>query len=157
MSSEAAGPGPALAVDTSVAVPLLVGSHEAHVAVAAWAAGRRLRLSGHALHETYAVLTRLPGSARVRGEDAVQLLHANFAEPLVLSPDAARDAPRVLAALGVAGGATYDGLVALAARVHEAVLATRDARARATYEATGVRVEVVPTPPRESGRPGVHA
>ena len=40
-------------------------------------------------------------------------------------------------------GATYDGLVALAARKHGAVLATRDARARSTYEAIGVQVELL--------------
>lgn len=45
-------------LDTSVAVPLLVTSHVAHRAVSG-------ALAGHALHETYAVLTRLPGDARV--------------------------------------------------------------------------------------------
>lgn len=136
-----------VAVDTSVAVPLLVASHRAHAAVVSWAAGRTLRLSGHALHETYAVLTRLPGDARVCAADAVAVIVDNFGDPLVLSSSAVRGAPQELAKLGVAGGATYDGLVALAARERDAVLATRDARARPTYEAVGVRVEVLPTSP----------
>lgn len=130
-------------VDTSVAVPLLVASHEAHDTVSAWAAQRALGLSGHASAETYAVLTRLPGDARVRPGDAVLLIDDGFDEPLTLSRAAAVDAHRELARLGISGGATYDGLVALAAREHDAVLATRDARARPTYDAVGVRVEVI--------------
>lgn len=132
-------------MDTSVAVPLLVASHQDHPRVAEWAAGRTLSLSGHALVETYAVVTRLPGDARVATADAVVLIDENFAEPLVLSPRGVRNALDELAGKGVAGGATYDGLVGLAAREHGAVLVTRDARARSTYEALGVTVEVLPT------------
>lgn len=54
-------------------------------------------------------------------------------------PGPARDAQP----LGIAGGAVYDTLVALAAREHGTVLATRDARARGTYDAIGVKVIVV--------------
>lgn len=49
-----------LLLDTSVAVPLLLTSHSAHDAVDAALDGRSVALSGHALQETYAVLTRLP-------------------------------------------------------------------------------------------------
>lgn len=137
-----------LALDTSVAVPLLVASHEAHARVRewvvhAWAGGHTLALSGPALAETFAVLTRLPGDARVGPADAVMLIDDNFPEPLQLSAAATGEAHRELARLGVAGGATYDGLVALAAREHGAVLVTRDARARATYEAVGTQVELL--------------
>ncbi|OIN81656.1 type II toxin-antitoxin system VapC family toxin [Mycobacterium malmoense] len=135
--------GRRLSVDTSVAVPLLVASHERHQAVAEWARGRSLSLSSHALAETYSVLTRLPGDARVAPADAVTLIDENFDEVLVLSAIAARGAHRELAANGVAGGATYDGLVALAGREHGAVLVSRDARARSTYETLGVAVEVL--------------
>lgn len=131
------------AVDTSVAVPLLVASHEAHATVRFWAAQRSLVLCGHALAETYSVLTRLPGDARVSPADAVVLIDENFTESTPLPLDAASAAHRDLARLGVSGGATYDGLVALAARQHGLVLATRDARARSTYEAVGVRVELI--------------
>ncbi|WP_128773101.1 type II toxin-antitoxin system VapC family toxin [Actinomyces oricola] len=134
------------AVDTSVAVPLLVASHEAHQAVRLWARGRSLALSGHALAETYAVLTRLPGDARVSPSDAVMLIDENFSGDVLLPPGAASGAHRDLARLGISGGATYDGLVALAAHQHNLVLATRDARARPTYEAVGVRVEVIADP-----------
>jgi hypothetical protein len=37
----------------------------------------------------------------------------------------------------------YHGLVALAAKEHGVALATRDARARGTYDAVGVKVIVV--------------
>lgn len=134
---------PRLFVDTSVAIPLIVASHEAHHAVASWARGRALGLGGHALVETYSVLTRLPGDARVAPEDAVLLIDDNFPEHPGLPADTSADVHRELARHRISGGATYDGLVALAAREHGAVLATRDARARSTYEAFGVRVEIV--------------
>lgn len=134
-----------VAVDTSVAVPLLVANHQHHAQVAAWAQGRTLSLGGHALAETYAVLTRLPGDARVSALDAVRLIDENFAQPLTLSPSVARRSHRQCAAVGVTGGATYDALVALAARERDVSLATRDARARSTYEAIGVVVEQLPT------------
>ena len=51
--------------------------------------------------------------------------------------------PDTLSHLGIAGGAVYDALVALAAKEHGAALATRDARARGTYDAVGVAVIVV--------------
>lgn len=134
---------PVTAVDTSVAVPLLVSSHRQHTVVANWARGRTLGLSGHALAETYSVLTRLPGDARVDPADAVELIDENFPESLQLGVRAARAAHRELARRGIRGGATYDGLVALAARERGAVLVTRDARARSTYDALGVDTEVL--------------
>ncbi|WP_150460247.1 PIN domain-containing protein [Nesterenkonia ebinurensis] len=136
-------PSPLLAVDTSVAVPLLVASHEAHRAVRSWAQDKVLHLGGHALAETYAVLTRLPGDARVAAKDAQALLDDNFAGMLTLSPELAVSVHRKFADTGVLGGAVYDGLVALAAQENNAVLATRDARAKATYDVLGVRTELV--------------
>lgn len=131
------------AVDTSVAVPLLVSSHTAHLTVSAWARDRSLVLSGHALVETYSVLTRLPGDAKVAPGDAVTLIDETFGDAVVLSESSSRDIHRELASRGIAGGAVYDGLVGAAARGHDLTLATRDARARGTYEAVGARVELV--------------
>jgi predicted nucleic acid-binding protein len=132
-----------VAVDTSVAVPLLVRSHHDHTTVVRWWNGQEVTLSGHALAETYSVLTRLPGDARLAPADAARLLEARFSSPLVLSSSQARKLPDTLSRLGIAGGAVYDALVALAAKEHGAVLATRDARARGTYDAVGVMVIVV--------------
>ena len=130
----------ALAVDTSVAVPLLVQTHSAHASVVRWWNRREIALSGHALAETYSVLTRLPGDLRLTPADAARLLRARFAAPLHLKPKTAARLPEILGELGIAGGAVYDALVALAAAEHDAELATRDARATATYEAIGARV-----------------
>lgn len=119
--------------------------------VSRWAAGRRLGLSGHALTETFSVLTRLPADARVSPADAVQLIDDTFPNSVALSVETAAVVHHELARFGVAGGAAYDGVVALAACEHEAVLATRDARARPTYESIGVAVEAVVGP---EGGPG---
>jgi predicted nucleic acid-binding protein len=132
----------ALALDTSVAVPLLVQTHQAHDSVVHWWGGRDVALSGHAIAETYSVLTRLPGDLRVTPADAARLLRARFVAHLRLKPRTAVRLPEVLAELGIAGGAAYDALVALAAVENDAVLATRDARATATYQAIGARVVV---------------
>ena len=131
------------ALDTSVAVPLLVQTHSAHRSVVNWWQGRPIALSGHALVETYSVLTRLPGDIRVDTVDAAHLLAERFEDPLVLEPSDSRRIPNFLAGLGIAGGASYDAIVALAAVHNRCVLATRDARARATYDAVGATVEVV--------------
>jgi predicted nucleic acid-binding protein len=48
----------------------------------------------------------------------------------------------VLSERHIAGGAVYDALVGLAAADHGLTLATRDARAKPTYEAVGARVVV---------------
>jgi predicted nucleic acid-binding protein len=70
------------------------------------------------------------------------VLNARFPSPLVLSSSRTRRLPDTLSRLGIAG-AVYDALVALAAKEHRAALATRDVRARGTYDAVGVEVIVV--------------
>lgn len=132
-----------LVLDASVAVPLLVTSHVAHRSVSAALGDRAAALAGHALHETYAVLTRLPGDARVAPADAVRLLRERFESAALLDSRSVRSAPAVLAAAGVVGGATYDGLVALAARSAGLPLATRDRRAQSTYRLLDVAVELL--------------
>ncbi|MGI5129015.1 PIN domain-containing protein [Pseudonocardia sp. CA-107938] len=134
--------GTEIGLDTSVAVPLLLKSHPDHAGVVSWLDGRRPPLCGHALAETYSVLTRLPGDARLSATDAVRLM-AQLDDPLLLGPGRGGHIPAMLAEAGVSGGAVYDGLVALAAAQHRVTLATRDARARRTYEAVGADVVVV--------------
>lgn len=131
------------ALDTSVAIPLLVRTHGAHAAVVRWWRHRPVVLAGHALAETYSVLTRLPGDLRLAPADAARLLDERFGPPLLLPDDVAAELPAVLARSGIAGGAVYDALVGLCAAAHDAVLATRDARARGTYDAVGARSVVV--------------
>lgn len=132
-----------IAVDTSVAIPLVVSTHCAHNAVVKWWNGQPLALSGYALIETYSVLTRLPGDVRLTAADAATLLAERFADPLMLpTADAAR-LPELLADHGIAGGAAYDAIVGMAALQNGCVLATRDARATGTYQAIGARIEIV--------------
>ena len=125
-----------------MAVPLLVNTHREHDRVVAWWAGREVALSGHAAVETYSVLTRLPGDLRLAPADAARLLSERFAPPLLVAQKTTRRLADTLARLDISGGAVYDALVALAAVEHDAELATRDGRARATYEAVGARVVV---------------
>ena len=132
-----------LAFDTSAAVPLLMRSHSAHASVRRHAAGRAAVLTTHSLAETYSVLTRLPGDARVTASDAVRLLDANFGGALPVPGGELARLPAALAPLGIAGGAVYDALVGLAARAAGVPLATRDARALGTYTALGVAVEII--------------
>lgn len=129
-----------LAVDTSVAIPRLMSGHVAHQPVLERLKGHELVLTQHSLAETYSVLTRLPGDARVHPDDAVQLIESGFGHPALLPAEIARTLPVRLAAAGIAGGAVYDGLVALAAGATSLPLATRDQRAAATYRALGVEV-----------------
>jgi hypothetical protein len=107
---------PALVLDTSVAVPLLVRTH--------------------------VVLTRLPGDLRVAPADAARLLEQRFSPPLLLGWETAGRLPEVLSRMEIAGGAVYDALVALAAVEQSVPLATRDARARNTYERVGAVVVI---------------
>lgn len=132
-----------IAVDTSVAVPLVVSTHGAHHAVVEWWNGRSVALSGHALIETYSVLTRLPGDVRLTAADAATLLTERFATPLLLAAADAARIPALLAAQGIAGGAAYDAIVGMAAARNDCVLATRDGRATGTYRAVGATIEVV--------------
>ena len=132
----------ALAFDTSAAIPFVMRSHSAHLPLRRQCAGRDVALTTHSLAEAYSVLTRLPGDARVTPIDAASLLAANFPCIIAVDPAVSSKLPGVLAPLGIAGGAVYDALVALAAAANQMVLLTRDARALATYAAIGVRIEM---------------
>lgn len=132
-----------IALDTSVAVPLLVQTHGAHRRVVEWWRRRPVALSGHALAETYAVLTRLPGDIKLGPVDAARLISERFETPLLLAAADARRIPALLAELDVMGGAVYDALVAFAAATNGCVLATRDSRALGTYQAVGVEIDIV--------------
>lgn len=127
-----------IAVDTSAAVPYLMRSHESHDAVRRVLSRHQLVLTGHSLAETYSVLTRLPGDARLAPLDAVKLLDVNFGKPVVPTQKTTESLPAELASRGIAGGAVYDALVGLAARDSRLGLATRDRRAATTYSALGL-------------------
>lgn len=129
-------------LDTSTAIALIVEDHDAHNATLAAVHGRRLGLAGHAWFETYSVLTRLPAGLRRSPADALRLLAHNFPATLHLSEAQAAGLGAEVARLGISGGAVYDALVAAAARQHGRRLLSGDGRARQTYEALGVEVEL---------------
>ncbi|MGH9056287.1 MAG: PIN domain-containing protein [Acidimicrobiales bacterium] len=128
-----------LAVDTSVVIPSLVTTHEAHQAA------RRVldddpAIPAHVAVEAYSVLTRLPLPLRVRGPVAVDLLARTFPVVLTMREETQSRLVATLAAAGVRAGAVYDGVVGLTALEAGTLLCTRDRRARPTYEALGVNL-----------------
>ena len=80
-------------------------------------AGEQLVLAAHSLVETYAVLTRLPGQGRLRVDDAMALIEANWRDtPVVhLTPAETWGALHQARRRSLAGGQMYDVLVAVAA------------------------------------------
>ncbi|MGH8228511.1 MAG: type II toxin-antitoxin system VapC family toxin [Steroidobacteraceae bacterium] len=99
------------------------------------------RLIEHCALETYSVLTRLPPPHRSSGEIVRDFLRSRFAEPyLRLDTGAHKEFVLELPERGIAGGASYDALVAATAVAHSADLITCDRKAAPTYESFGVRV-----------------
>ena len=101
-------------------------------------------LPAHVLLEAYSVLTRLPSGLAVPAAAAASVLTGRFSQlPLRLS-DAERGALlQRLSAAGVAGGASYDAVVALEADAHARTLLTLDTRAQATYQRLGIAFESI--------------
>ena len=96
------------------------------------------------LLEAYSVLTRLPGGLAVHATVAAEVLMQRFAaEPLQLADIERAALPATLARAGVAGGASYDGLVALEAAAHRQALFTLDRRAQDAYRRLGAAFEVL--------------
>ena len=79
--------------------------------------GEELVLAAHSLVETYAVLTRLPGQGRLRVDDAIALIEANWADTPVahLTPKETWGALHQARRRSLAGGQMYDVLVAVSA------------------------------------------
>ena len=131
------------AVDTSVAVAALDGSHAAHVICRDAVRKHRPALAGHAAFETFSVLTRLPGELSIDAPTAQSIIAAVFPSICWLEHDAATRLLQRLGVIGVSGGAVYDALVGEAAWVSERRLLTRDLRARRTYDLIGVEYELI--------------
>ena len=127
-------------MDTSVAVPLLLANHPDHARVVAWARGKSLAFAGHAIFETYAVLTRLPADSRLTPDQACRLID-QYSQTEHRLDMPSRDVIHLMAEQDVTGGQVYDALVALAATGGR--LATRDRRALGLYNRLGVGVEAV--------------
>jgi hypothetical protein len=94
--------------------------------------------------EAYSVLTRLPGGLAVPAAAAADALTRRFSYAPLRLPDAERAVLlTTLAAAGVLGGASYDGLVALEARAHGLALRSMDRRAQETYRRLAVPFETI--------------
>ena len=137
-------PGDILLLDTSSAIALIIDVHEGHEATFQAVRGHILGLAGHAWFETYSVLTRLSIGLRLSPAAAHRLLAQDFPATVFLSGAAMVDLIEEIAQQGIAGGAVYDALVAIAAREHRLPLVSRDRRARPVYEALGVDVRFLP-------------
>lgn len=137
------GDRPQVLIDTSVAVALAVAGHEHHQATRKAIGGRSCGLAGHAAFETFSVLTRLPPPLRRTPAAVARLLANNFPGSRFLSAQGAQRLYAGLAGLGIAGGATYDALVAAAAAEHGLLLVTRDRRAAETFRALGADFELI--------------
>lgn len=132
-----------LMLDTSAAVPLVMRNHDAHLVVDAAVGSDEPRLGSHAALETYSVLTRLPGDARLAPADASTLIASRFGDPIVPSISLSTRLVERLGQLRVAGGAVYDALIALTAEEAHLELLTRDRRASATYRKLHVQHRVI--------------
>lgn len=130
-------------LDTSAAIALLHDTNPAHEAVLSATHGLARGLAGHALFETYSVMTRMPGQARVERRLARRMIERAFPASVALPPDASLHAVATLSEAGIAGGAVYDGLVGLAAKAAGITLLSCDRRAASTYAALGVAVRLI--------------
>ena len=128
-------------LDSSCAIALCLADHVNHEAAIAAVGTRRVGLAGHAWFETFSVLTRLPVPQRRSVQEVTVLLERNFPASVFADEQAQRAFSRELLHLQVAGGAIYDGLVAMTARAAKLPLLTNDRRAIATYAQLGVQLE----------------
>jgi len=109
--------------DTSCLVAAVCSWHEHHSPTVGELARRTRRreeivVAAPALVETYAVLTRLPPPYRLRAADALALIEGSWSHAEVAALDGTEAWPllRELPGAGIAGGSTYDAVVAACAR-----------------------------------------
>jgi len=130
------------AVDSSVVVAAFSTWHADHERARA-ALGGQPHLPAHAAAEAYSVLTRLPNPFRAEPSLVHRYLVRAFADRTLRVEGSMIELIGELAGLGISGGAAYDGLIGLTARLHDATLLTLDRRARETYDRLGVRTNLI--------------
>lgn len=129
-------------VDSSVLVAGFAAWHERHEQARRALVGAQP--VGQALVEAYSVLTRLPPPHRASPDIAAAFLsEVSTTPPLVLPARAWNQLSARLASVGLAGGATYDALIAATAQQFEAELLSLDVRAVATYRALGTHYRLL--------------
>ena len=112
----------AFLLDTSCLVAAVCGWHRHHDATRRDierrnAAGEDLVLAAHSLAEAFSVMTRLPEPHRLRPEDALELIEANWGETrlVALTGSDYRSTLRRCRDAGIGGGAVSDALTAACA------------------------------------------
>lgn len=131
------------AADTSITIAALLNDHPAHEAATDALAACKTTIA-HVAIETYSVLTRLPAPRRADATTVVTALDERLPSTYAtLDASNYASAPGRLAAAGISGGATYDGLIALTALEHDLELLSRDRRAARTYRALGARFQLL--------------
>lgn len=129
-----------IAVDSSVAVAGFGEWHALNEAARS-VLDEGAALPAHAMLETYSVLTGFPPPHRAPASLVDEWLDGRFSTILTSpSPEEQREVVRKMAAAGRTGGAIYDALVALTAKMAGAVLVTADGRAAPVYEMIGVEM-----------------
>jgi predicted nucleic acid-binding protein len=110
-------------LDTSCLVAAVCTWHEHHATTRKelerrHAAGETPVLAAHTLAEAYSVLTRMPEPHRLRPEDALGLIEANWSKARLVALAAAEywQVLRRCREAAIAGGAVYDALIAACAR-----------------------------------------
>ncbi len=129
--------------DTSVLVAAMSSWHPRHeVALRAVEESVHV-IPAHVLLECYSVLTRLPPPHRRPVALVAEALAGLDLRPVGFPGEECQRLVAALARANLAGGAVYDALVAATARHNRLTLVTTDVRAAATYEAVGVRYELL--------------
>ena len=132
-----------IAVDSSVVIAAFATWHFAHDEAAEIIRGGPV-LPANAGLESYSVLTRLPNATRASPDVVRAFLERAFPNDWLVLPGALM--PGIVAEfaeVGIAGGATWDGLIAATARAAGATLVTCDRRARSVYDRLGLPVRFV--------------
>jgi predicted nucleic acid-binding protein len=137
--------------DTSCIVAAVCAWHEHHDPAAREISNRLERaepfvVAAPALIEAYAVLTRLPPPHRLSGADALALLDANFikqAQVIALDGSSYRALLRRAPRDGIAGGRTYDAVIAeCALKARSTALLTFNASDFASFSKLGLEIVV---------------
>lgn len=129
--------------DTSVLVPALLAWHPHHRASQGALRAGFDAVPAPVYAEAFSTLTRLPDARCPTAAQAREVLEALNRPLLTLSAAGYLSLISELGARGIPGGAVYDGIVGAAALEHNHTLLTADNRARRTYEAIGVRYELI--------------
>jgi predicted nucleic acid-binding protein len=127
-------------VDSSVAIAAFGEWHVLNAAACS-VLDQGAAIPAHALVETYSVLTGFPPPHQASPGLVDEWMDSRFTT--VLDPPGGadhRELVRLMARQGRSGGAIYDALVGLTARLHGVELVTADRRAAQTYDIVGVDV-----------------